>query len=518
MFFDAGGGDRSRFAAAFDACVIGAGPAGITLARALSARGFEVALMEGGGLDVSVDSQDQYVGEIAGMDYIDLDAVRLRVFGGCSEHWSGECRAFDAEAFEPLPQRPLAWPIRKPDLDPYQPAAAEILDLAQPWMPADLALPQSGDRFRNVRFQQSPPTRFGQKYHDEIAADPRIACCLNANLVDLVLDADLAAVAGAAFRSYDPGDPGFTVKARTYCLCLGGLENPRLLLNCNRQKPQGIGNDHDLVGRYFCEHPSRTVADARFVNRPEIRQDRLAPTPDFMRESGTLGYTLRVEWRDYPPQSLVKALRVGAKCATSATRRLAQVPGEPIPCRGDGPVEEFLIRRYPGTHPTGWVFMISEQALNRDSRVSLGEQTDDFGLRRIRLDWRLSELDYHTMQTALLELGAYFAEAGIGRIRLRDWLLGPEPRMPGGADVVHGGEWNGGYHQMCTTRMADDPREGVVDRDCRVHGLANLYVGGSSVFATPSSVPPTFTIVQLALRLADHLNQERLAGAPRDAL
>ena len=514
MFFDATDVDRTRFVRRFDVCVVGAGPAGITLARTLAARGFEVALMEGGGLDVSVESQDQYIGEIVGMSYIDLDAVRLRVFGGCSEHWSGECRTFDADALEPSPVRPKAWPIRKADLDPYQPGAAEILDLALPRMPADLPMLQTDGRFRDVRFQQSPPTRFAEKYHDEIAAEPRITCCLNANLVDLALDADLATVTGASFKSYAAGDPGFTVTARAYCLCLGGLENPRMLLNFTRQKPQGIGNDHDLVGRYFCEHPSRRVADALFTHPPVIEKDSLAPTPEFMAAAGTLGFTISVFWSDHPPDPLLKSLKIGAECYDPFTRSLAErVLGRPSLCRWGG-VEEFLIRRYPDSYPIGSAFMITEQALNPDSRVTLAGAVDDFGLRRLRLDWRLTDLDYHTMQTGILALGEHFAESDIGRIRIRDWLLGEHPKMPEGTDVVvHGGEWNGGYHQMCTTRMADDPREGVVDRDCRVHGTANLYVGGSSVFGTPSYVPPTFTIVQLALRLGDHLAETQLAGA-----
>jgi hypothetical protein len=514
MFFDASEGDRSRFDQPFDVCVIGAGPAGITLARGLAARGFDVALMEGGGLDVSVESQDLYVGEIVGMDYIDLDAVRLRVFGGCSEHWSGDCQAFDAEAFETMPQRPLAWPIRKPDLDPYQARAAEILDRALDHQPGDLPMPQAGARFRDIRFQHSAPTRFGQKYRDAIAGSERIACCLNANLVDLRLGDGLGTVSGAVFRSYGPGDPGFTVRARAYCLCLGGLENPRMLLNFASQKPGGIGNDHDLVGRYFCEHPTRAAADLLYTRAPEIESDRVAPTPAFMRESGTLGYTMRVQWRAYPPDGLYRALKSGVECATPWTERMAErLLGRPSNCRWGG-VEEFMARRYPDSLSTGWVVITTEQALNPDSRVMLGEDTDMLGLRRMRFDWRLTELDYHTMKAGLIGLGQHFAEADIGRVRIHDWLLAEDPRMPDGTDIVHGGLWNGGYHQMCTTRMADDPRAGVVDRDCRVHGIDNLYVGGSSVFATPSHCAPTFTIVQLALRLGDHLAAVRLARAP----
>jgi choline dehydrogenase-like flavoprotein len=286
-----------------------------------------------------------------------------------------------------------------------------------------------------------------------------------------------------------------------------------MLLNFTSQKPNGIGNDRDLVGRYFCEHPSRVVADAIFNHDQWIEEDNLVATPEFIRAEGTLGFNVKVSWRDYPPETLARSLKQGAQCATALTRRLSErLLERPPKCRWPG-VEEFFARRWPDSQPSGWVWMAVEQALNPDSRVMLGEDTDSFGLRRIRFDWRITDLDYHTMRTGALAAGALFAEQDIGRIRIRDWLLAENPQLPDGTDIVHGGEWSGGYHQMCTTRMADDPREGVVDANCRVHGTENLYVGGSSVFGTPSYCNPTFTIVQLALRLGDHLDEIRLARA-----
>jgi choline dehydrogenase-like flavoprotein len=121
-------------------------------------------------------------------------------------------------------------------------------------------------------------------------------------------------------------------------------------------------------------------------------------------------------------------------------------------------------------------------------------------MRRIALDWRLSAEDFATMRAAVTAFGAFTAEAGIGRLRVRDWLLAERPLPPGIAE-----DEVGGFHHMCTTRMSADPRNGVVDAQCRVHGLSNLYLGGSSVFATPGHANPTYTIVQLALRLGDHL-------------
>jgi choline dehydrogenase-like flavoprotein len=146
-------------------------------------------------------------------------------------------------------------------------------------------------------------------------------------------------------------------------------------------------------------------------------------------------------------------------------------------------------------------YAIAEQTLVRDSRVTLSEERDPLGMPRIRFDWRVGEADYRLLETAALGLGAHYAEQDIGRVRLADWLVAEPKRLPGLGE----GSRVGGHHHMCSTRMSADPRAGVVDADCKVHGVSNLYVGGSSVFATGGYATPTYTIVQLALRLGDHL-------------
>ena len=138
--------------------------------------------------------------------------------------------------------------------------------------------------------------------------------------------------------------------------------------------------------------------------------------------------------------------------------------------------------------------------------MRLSDERDAFGLRRVALDWRLSEIDVYTMRTAVTAFGTHMAEQEIGRAQVGDWLMADPPRFPGVADDEVGGK-----HHMGTTRMAADPEKGVVDADCRVHGVENLYIGGSSVFATTGHGNPTYTLTQLALRLGDHL-AARLAG------
>ncbi|MBA3835947.1 MAG: hypothetical protein H0X53_08945, partial [Sphingomonas sp.] len=231
MLLDAGGPDRAAFERSFDICVIGSGPAGMTLARSLAAQGLDVALMEGGALELTPESQDVYVGANVGLPYHDLDEARVRMFGGSSYHWNGACRELDPGDFRDRPNTPLgAWPIGKADLDPWQPGADDILDVSSTAGP-DPPLRQSGDVFRLIHYRFSPPTRFGEKYAGEIDASERIFLALNANLVDLRLDAGLRRIEGAVFKSYVPGDPGFTVRARRYALCCGGIDNARLLLN-----------------------------------------------------------------------------------------------------------------------------------------------------------------------------------------------------------------------------------------------------------------------------------------------
>ena len=504
MRFDAGSSDRSLFEVrTFDVCVIGTGPAGASLARSLAAQGLDVALMEGGDLEWTPESQDVYVGENLGLDYLDLDAARLRMFGGTSGHWNGQCRELDPGNFAARPHHPLgAWPIAKADLDPYQPAADAILDVSDPALP-DIPVP--GEAFRRVQYRFSPPTRFAEKYEAEFTAAPRIFLCLNASLIDLRLDETLETVTGAVFRSYAPGDPGFTVRARAYALCCGGIENARLLLNFDSQVPGGIGNRHDLVGRHFAEHLSFHLGEMIYQKPPDADFLFFTPSEAFMAENETLSLVLRFNHQPPPRTTLGREVTRSLQCAAPFGDRLAAaVNGRAMSCDRGG-VSDFLA--LSGAEHGLWARVVTncEQEMNPDSRVLLMAARDGFGMRRVALDWRLTEMDYRTMQRSTLALARHVAEHGLGRMRVYDWLLAKDPVAPTPRDGNgHAGSW----HHMGTTRMADDPRRGVVDRNCRVHGTRNLHVGGSSVFSSVGYANPTYTVTQLALRLGDHLGRE----------
>ena len=156
----------------------------------------------------------------------------------------------------------------------------------------------------------------------------------------------------------------------------------------------------------------------------------------------------------------------------------------------------------------GRIQVAAEQLPNKDSRVLLSSDRDRFGLFRVALDWRLTMKDKVTMRQAAIAVGTYFAENNIGRVRMFDWLLADNEEFPSRDD----GQEVAGFHHMGTTRMGVSATDGVVDKDCRVFGVDNLYVAGSSVFRTGGYANPTLTIVQLSLRLADHLASQ--TGTP----
>ena len=484
----------------FDVCIAGAGPAGITLALALSAQGRRVVLLEAGGFEMSPVSQEFYTGENVGLDYYDPFVSRLRYFGGASNHWGGRCRPLDTQDFEERPGLPLSgWPIAKADLEPYAGAADAVLDLDPvttvpegPTRPADPDLKRIGYRHS--------PVKFNARYRDAIIADPNILLVLNANLVDLRLDDAGRRVTGAVVRGYDAGVAPVTVHAETFCLCLGGLENARFLLNADSQMPGGIGNGAGLVGRFFCEHPHFFIADVLFDD-PRPMLAHYAVRPETAARDNLPNFATRLM---NPRRSLPRETARSLICSTAFSRRLVRLVLGRGPNCDHGGLEEWWEARGID-NSTAPLQINSAQLLDPDSRVMLGDARDAFGQRQLVIDWRLGPQDYATMRTASEMMGRYLARAGIGRVKIRDWLMAENPVPPG-----PGREMPGGYHHMCTTRMSDDPATGVVDRDCRVHGIANLYLGGSSVFATPGHANPTYTIVQLALRLADHLATDPL--------
>jgi len=498
MIIDFEHSDHPPLNTVYDVCIAGAGVAGITLSKHLADSGLRVLLLEGGGFEHSEQSQDLYKGLIVGRDYFDLDYARLRYLGGTSNHWGGWCRPLDASDFNYRPTIPgSGWPINREDLDPYLNQARGILDIEE--FPADITLPGSSGRLKEIWFRFST-VNFKTKYREYLAASDKVTVLINANLVDIPLNEN-GTVGSFRFRSYNNKQTWDAI-ARAYVLALGGIENARALLNANRQQPQGLGNSHDQVGRYFLEHPHFTIGYILF-DRPNVfgKDERfLAPTPELQRTEEIANCGVRIVPQGDPFEGgfldAAKTSLKSALCSNKIATELTQMLKSDFRCR----VNPWKLPDLP-TAKAAHLRIASEQAPNPYSRVFLTTETDKFGLRRAALDWRLSVLDKKTIRVCGLAVGSYVATQGLGRAKLYDWVLIDSDEFPG-FDEEHE---VAGFHHMGTTRMGATGMEGVVDRDCRVFGISNLYVAGSSVFRTAGHANPTFTIIQLALRLTNEL-------------
>lgn len=495
-----------------DVCIIGAGPAGITLALELAEAGVNVALIEGGGDELEKDTYALYDGLSIGVDY-PVQSSRLRYFGGTSNHWGGWSRPLNPIDFQ---QRPWVeysgWTIPYDELGDFYRKAQGVIQLGP--FRYDSAFWSHSKVFsgKKIIFSdkgpvvtglfQIYPCRFGKVYFDAIASHRNIKCFLNLNATEILVSDDAATVNRIQLNSL--GGKSATVEARHYVLAMGGLEVPRLLLLSNKVAPNGLGNSYDLVGRFFMEHLVVGVADAMAIDDENLR-DSFEFTNRVRADDVRAQYWETVigspgERRPvvvYPGMFIAAALQRQQRLLNSTLVIGSGVRDLAFPT--DSPILELLKgfeangqdTLIPSIKKTR-VSIIGEQAPNPESRVTLSDEVDIFGQRKLQLNWKITQEDLDSIESASLIYGSQFALRGSMRLKLipRD-LWRP----------------HGGMHHMGTTRMHDDSRFGVVDKNLRVYGVRNLFIAGSAVFPTSGAVHPTLTIVGLSLRLARHLTE-----------
>jgi choline dehydrogenase-like flavoprotein len=498
-----------------DLCIVGAGASGITIAREFANSPLKVLLLEGGGFEFEQQMQDLYRGEIVGLPYFPLQAAALHFFGGSTNHWAGYCSIMEPIDFEKRDWVPHSgWPITRADLDPFYARAQPVLDLgpykydAADWKNGDPdRLPLLGDSrvVWTEMWQFSPPTRFGTKYRDDMVKSPNIHLYTHANVVEVEANEGVNAVQSVRIRTFDGKE--YRARAKRFVLACHTIQNARLLLASNRQAKTGLGNANDLVGRYFMEHFEMQSGELALAD-PESTKTKLyafaglggpprgelALTPATQRQHRILHGTASVEAGNYGDQvpSTFQLIDTVMMNKVRAWREGGRKGPHPI-----GVATAALAPRDKGPPRFYHMMTRQEQAPNPDSRVTLSAEKDALGVPRAKLDWRVTELDKRSMRTFYQLLGREMGRTRTGRVQIRDWLLSDDKTWPGFI--------SGGWHHMGTTRMHSDPKQGVVDANCRVHGLANLYIGGAAVYPTAGAVNPTLTLVALSIRLADHL-------------
>lgn len=479
-----------------DLAIIGGGPAGISLALAMADSGQNVLLLESGATTFAPDTQKLYQGDESGVRYVALDGGRLRFLGGSTNHWGGWCRPLDEIDFESRDALPHSgWPFARSEIEPYF-ARAQALVEAGPWIYDEagttisdkgpvLPLGQGGVYTTWFQFSKTLggvlPTHFGERYQDELKRAPRLTPLLHANVTGIRLSRDAKIVDRLDVATLSGNR--LTVKPRCTVLAAGAIENARLLLASNDVTKAGIGNGNDLVGRFFADHPiPRNVAtlvvfdgklasfysNSQAVAEGAVMRAALSPNQDFMRKHGLAGSLTTVE-------NPVELDALG----TAAVVTTAQALG----------VDASSARAFS-------LGCGIEMVPDPERRVTLGSERDALGMPRSDLHMTVSNIDFDHFRQTLTELGRQLLAAKTGMLHLtykqrHEWMEGLD--------------W--GNHHLGTTRMSADPKRGVVDADSKVHGIANLYVAGSSVFPTYGASNPTMNLVALTLRLADRLKK-----------
>ncbi len=510
-----------------DLCIIGAGAAGIAMALQFLAAGLRVALVEGGGLEYEADTQSLYDGASVGRSYPGLTTTRMRAFGGTTNMWGGWCVPLDPIDFEPregLPYR--GWPFTRAELDPWYEKAHKVLDLGpynyriDDWgirtdrIPAPFAGPHLVCRM----LQSSRQPVLAQAYGKLLERASPVTVYLHANAMHLAASETGREVSGLSVATLSGNR--FTILAKKYVVAAGGIETARLLLVSGSPDGPGLGNQHDLVGRFFMTHleyssSAMAIADPYtdfgFCTNEELKSSGRFYDPFGLKFVTFVGVSetsmrqlelpnARFRWTyEYDP----------AKQTINAFRRLWHGPWDSSRLDDIGAVirdlsvageyatrkalsKPALLVRALNVHMTG------EPLPNPDSRIRLGDERDALGMRRVVVDWRLTAQDKQKALELQRLLGTEVGRTGLGRLRIA--MKDDDATWP---DDTYGDE-----HHMGTTRMHVDPAQGVVDAQCRVHGMENLFVASSSVFPTAGVANPTLTIVALALRLADHLKRQ----------
>lgn len=508
-----------------DVCIVGAGAAGITIARNLLDSGLDVLLLESGGKDYELSAHDLAEGKSIGFPYYPLAESRLRFFGGTTAVWGGRSAQLDDIDFQKRSWvEHSGWPFDKEVLRDYYRKAQKSLGLSQV---DDNTLPGFNSSLLDIEpaFWQFDEKfdRFTFDSCEDLTSSSNVRILLHATAVGLNPAANGRTIESLQIANFQ-GTRG-SVKSKYYLLATGGLEIPRLLLASRHDgHPDGVGNNHELVGRFFMEHPHARGARVfpkdirrlfemlpRFVRRDGGRYGMLLHPSDQLQErEGILNscFTLAVRRHPGEPQVLYKSVynklrhqlsptRTG-RAAWKITRRLSSQTQDRL-----GP---FLNRRNFAKKGNGLYAVIrAEQAPNPDSRITLSDERDSLGVPRISLDWQMSRIDKHSINRLMSTFDNELQRLGLGWVAPAEWLT--DDRKGWETDPLVSNHSIGGYHHMGTTRMAACASRGVVDENCRVHGVENLYVAGSAVFPTGGWANPTLTIIALAIRLADQIKR-----------
>lgn len=530
-----------------DLCIVGAGAAGIAIALELAGTPLDVLLLESGGMQEEKATQDLYAGTVSDERlHSPPDRYRQRRFGGTTTIWGGRCMPFDPIDFEARDFMPNSgWPFGRAAIDPYYPRANHLCEAGAFAYTVEEAFDRPTrpmiEGFDSANFSTdtlerfSCPTNFGARYEHRLRAAANVRVILHANVTQLELDASGAHVQSARIATLN-GRHG-SVRARRFVLATGGLEVARLLLASRGVQHNGIGNQHDVVGRYYMCHLAGTVG-ALSIERPlgsvwngyDVSDEgvycrrRIALNAAAQARHRIGNFVARLHHpritepahrnsilsllflaKFVIPYEYGKRLHGDERTTTmNWLKHIRNVVSGPFDAAAFGwhmlRDRKLAERKFPSIiiKPKANLFSLdfhAEQQPNPESRITLGSDVDALGLPRLRIDWRYTTVDVDTVTRSIALLAEDFDRSRVGKLTYDPASLEFEMTRYG----AYGG------HHIGTARMGTDRRTSVVDGDCKVHGVDNLFIASAAVFPTSSQANPTLTVVALALRLAARL-------------
>jgi choline dehydrogenase-like flavoprotein len=534
-----------------DVCVIGAGPAGTTLTREFLDSGLNVCLLESGAEKFQHRVQHLSDGELSGDLHEDLNSTHLRQIGGTANNWILQMTddeygyrytpldAIDFEQRDAIPHS--GWPITKADLDPYYARVQEVCSIghfnysAEYWCKGDKVLmPLPSDKAYNSVFLFGPTKKFTKDFPALFYNSQNINIYSNATVVELICADDTVTIQSALVRTFDGKDIYF--KAKQFIICSNALQTPRLLLNSTRHHPNGIGNQHDNVGRYFMDHYLLASGnfypnDTKLINKMGFYDmqsvggasvlGRLNLSPSILRKDGLRNLAVMLfpqAWNpaDHDAMNSVASLKIHMKF--NYTRYPKGLGKHLINIyRGKKRLLIALYEAYRYNVPVllglgrgGWsriannekkydrleLLAIVEQSPNPDNRVTLIDEKDALGCPKIKVHYICADEDIESVKRAQKILGDALTETGLGHYEPPAQSADKLKSLPGS------------HHMLGTTRMGNDPKTSVVDKHCKVHGMRNLFIAGSAVFSTGGYANPTLTNLALSVRVADKVKLE----------
>lgn len=486
--------------------------------------------------------------------------IRCRMLGGCP-YWGGKSATLDEMDFVTRDWVPHSgWPMSKASLEPYFNRAAQVLNLGPNLNGEELwsligpkvkrpALDNSKLQsffwqFARSRLKPTEILNLAEEFKVENSDNIRILT--NATVVHIDTDERDAKFRGLEVSTID-GARAY-VTGKLCVLAAGGIENARLLLISNRLHPAGLGNEHDVVGRYLMDHPGTRIGyfkkqDVKaadylgFYTIPHqgemvMYMHGLELSPELQRQERLLNsavYGLPEVALDDPIEAIKRITQFKSKNYLSDLWSLVRSIGllakglslkifysTLFPRALQRSIVNFFMAFSPNfvvrQFQSKGVFhkldclaihVMTEQEPNPETRIVLSEKMDLLGLPMARAIWKISAADRNTV----LRIGQLLVEettkAGLPAPVMDDWIIENRPEDAPLVDMAH---------MLGATRMSDDPNSGVVDKHCQVHGVEGLYIVGGSVFPTSSHVNPTLTILALAIRTADQLKKVLASG------